>query len=122
PLLTRAETAPIGERRGATLLHQTEHHPGRLGLDDERERALGGRAVVVLVLAVGMDDDEIVLLPLVALAVVDLVTLALEDVEVRLVLMPVAVVRPARLQLDEVHLQRLREERLVARTEHPPGP
>jgi hypothetical protein len=62
---------------------------------------------VVLVLAVGVDDDEVVLLPLVALAVVDLVALALEDVEVRLVLVAVAVIRAAWQQLDEVDLQRL---------------
>src|SRR5438093_4350080 len=75
----------------------------------------------MLVLAIGMDDYEVVLLPVVALAVVDLVALALEDVEVRLVLMAVAVVAPTRLQLDEVDLQGLGEKGLVTRPEHPPG-
>lgn len=38
-------------------------------------------------------DHEIVLLPVVALSIVDLIPAALEDVEVRLVLVPVAEVR-----------------------------
>ena len=75
----------------------------------------------MLVFAVGVDDDEVVLLPLVALAIVDLVTLAFEDVEVRFVLMTVPMVGAAGLQFDEVDLQRLGEERVIARTEHPPG-
>ena len=51
-----------------------------------------------------MDDDEVILIPVVALAIVDLVARALEDVEVGLVLVAVAVVRSTREQLNEVHL------------------
>ena len=75
----------------------------------------------MLVLAVVMDDDEVVLLPVVALAVVDLVPAAFEDVEVGLVLMAVAEVGAAGHELDEVDLERLREELLVTRAEHPIG-
>src|SRR6266540_4182530 len=117
PLLPRTEACLVRERRGSSLLDEAEDHPRRLCLHHQRERALGRGAVVVLVLAVGVDDDEVVLLPLVALAVVDLVALAFEDVEVRLVLMAVAVIETAGEQLDEVDLERLREERLVAGAE-----
>jgi len=64
-------------------------------------------------------DDDVVLLPVVPLAVVDLVPGALEDVEQRLVLVAVALVPAAREQLDEVRLQRLREERIVPGSDEP---
>ncbi len=41
---------------------------------------------------VGVDEDEVVLVPVVALVVVDLVAPALEDVEGRLVLVSVSVI------------------------------
>src|SRR5205823_3395716 len=55
-------------------------------------------------------------------AVVDLVALALEDVEARRVLVAVAVIGAPREELDEMHLQRLRQEGIVARAEHPRCP
>ena len=51
-----------------------------------------------------------------------LVPRTFEDVERRLVLVAVAVVRSARLELDEVELERLSKEGLVSRAEHPPRP
>jgi hypothetical protein len=53
---------------------------------------------------------------------VDLVARALEDVERRLVLVAVPVVRLAGRDLDEVDLDVLREERVVARPDPPPRP
>jgi len=76
--------------------------------------------VEVAVDRVGVHDDEIALLPVVALVVVDLVPRALEDVEDRLVLVPVPVVRLPRRQLDKVDLDVLGQEGLVARTDAPP--
>src|SRR5207244_8256027 len=60
-------------------------------------------------------------LPLGAFALLGRVTLAFEDVEVRFVLLTVPMVGAAGPQFDEVDLQRLGEERVIARTEHPPG-
>ena len=64
---------------------------------------------------------QVALLPVVPLVVVDLVAGALEDVERGLVLVAVAVVGAVRRQLDEVHLERLGQELLVARADPPPG-
>jgi len=49
----------------------------------------------------------------------DLIALALKDVEARFVLVTVAVIGPAGLELDEVHLQGLGQERVVPGPEHP---
>jgi hypothetical protein len=70
---------------------------------------------------VGVDDDEVARLPVVPLVVVDLVAGALEDVEDGLVLVAVAVVRLPGRDLDEVDLQVLGQERLVAGADAPPG-
>ena len=51
----------------------------------------------------------------------DLVAAALEDVESGFVLVAVAVVGRLRWQLDEVHLDGLGQEVLVAGAEAPPG-
>src|SRR5205085_750980 len=78
--------------------------------------------IEVLVDAVGVDDREVVLLPVVADTVVDLVAGSLEDVEAGLVLVPVPVIGAPREELHEMHLERLGEERVVAGTEHPRRP
>ena len=67
-----------------------------------------------------MYEDEVALLPVVALVVVDLVAAAFEDVERRFVLVAVAVVRAVRRQFHEVDLDRLGQERVVARSDPPP--
>src|SRR6185437_7741741 len=67
-------------------------------------------------------EGEVALLPVVPLVVVDLVAAAFEDVEGGLVLVAVPVVRALRRQLDEVDLDGLGEERLVARADPPPRP
>jgi hypothetical protein len=67
-----------------------------------------------------VDEDEVVLLPVVALVVVDLVSGALEDVERCLVLVAVAAVAAVAVDLDEVHLQGLGQELLVPGAD-PPG-
>jgi hypothetical protein len=104
----------------AALLDEAEVHPRRLRLHHERLRRLVA-VVEVAVHRVGVDDDEVAGLPVVALVVVDLVALALQDVEDRLVLVAVAVVRLARRDLDEVDLDVLRQERIVAGADAPPG-
>ena len=108
------------ERAAPPLLYETQVHPRRLRLDDDRERAFGLARVEVAVDRVGVDDDEVVLLPVVALAVVDLVARPFEDVKARLVLVAVPVIRAAREELDEVHLERLGQEGLVPGPEDPP--
>jgi hypothetical protein len=69
-----------------------------------------------------VDEDEVALLPVVTLVVVDLVAAAFEDVEGGLVLVAVPGVGGMRRQLDEVDLQGLGEERVVARPDPPPCP
>jgi hypothetical protein len=71
---------------------------------------------------IGVDEDEVTLLPVVALVVVDLVAASLEDVERRLVLMAVPVVRAVRRQFHEMDLHRLGEERFVTGPDSPPRP
>ncbi len=71
---------------------------------------------------VGVHEDEVVLAPVVALVVVDLVAAPLQDVEGRLVLVAVAMVRRLWRQLDEVDLDRLGEKVRVAWADPPPRP
>src|SRR5680860_1499888 len=66
-------------------------------------------------------NDGVVLVPVVTLVVVDLIAGALQDVEHRLVLVPVALVGAPGGDLDEVHLQRLGQKLLIARTQPPPS-
>ena len=120
PVLARAELVLALDRAAAALLDQAHEHPGALGLDDEGDGLLVVR-VEVPVDRVGVDEGQVAGLPVVALVVVDLVAGALEDVEGGLVLVAVAVVGALRRQLDEVHLQRLGEELLVAGADAPPG-
>src|SRR6266566_3286390 len=121
PILAWAEARRL-EGTAAALLPEAHRHPVRLRLHHQSEGAHVFIGVVVLVDAVRVHDREIVLLPVVSDAVVDLVALALEDVEARLVLVAVAVIGAAREELDEMHLQRLRQEGIVARPKHPRGP
>src|SRR5207245_2742133 len=121
PVLARAEPFPV-EWSAPALLPQPHRHPVRLRLHHQSESAHVFIGVVVLVHAVRVHDREVVLLPVVSDAVVDLVALALEDVEARLVLVAVAVIGATREKLDEMHLQRLRQEGIVARAQHPRGP
>src|SRR5581483_4794386 len=120
PFLARPEPLLVVERSAAPLLDQAEVHPRRLRLHHQGLRRLVA-VVEVTVHRVGVDDDEVAGLPVVALVVVDLVALALEDVEDGLVLVAVPVVRLPRRDLDEVHLDVLGQERLVAGADAPPG-
>src|SRR5439155_1422914 len=121
PILARTEALRL-EGSAPALLPQAHRHPVRLRLHHQSESAHVFIGVVVLVHAVRVHDREVVLLPVVSDAVVDLVALALEDVEARLVLVAVAVIGATREKLDEMHLQRLRQEGIVARAQHPRGP
>ena len=119
PVLARAELLLVVDLAAAALLDQAEVHPRRLRLHHERLRGLVA-VVEVPVDGVGVHDDEVARLPVVALVVVDLVALALEDVEDGLVLVAVPVVRLAGWDLDEVDLDVLRQEGLVAGADAPP--
>ena len=70
---------------------------------------------------VGVHVHQVVLGPVVALVVVDLVAAALENVERRFVLVAVSVVGRLRRQFDEMDLDGLGEKILVARADPPPG-
>jgi len=121
PVLAGPELLGALHRPAAALLDQPHEHPGALGLHDQSDGLLVVR-VEVPVHRVGVHQDEVVLLPLVALVVVDLVTGALEDVEGSLVLVTVPVVGAARRQFHEVHLKSLGQELLVTGADAPPGP
>src|SRR6185503_13721751 len=100
--LARRERGGLGAGRGFVrarfhlLLEQHVHeHVHGLGLDDERARGPGGARVEVLVHAVVVHDGDVARLPVVADAVVDLVALAVEDVEGGLVYVAVLLALPA---------------------------
>jgi hypothetical protein len=67
-------------------------------------------------------EDQVALGPVVTLVVMDLVAAALEDEEGGLVLVAVAAVGRAGRQLDEVDLESLGEEGVVAGGDPPPCP
>src|SRR5258705_759730 len=107
---------PFRPRRGRRrprlhdLLEEHVHeHEHRLGLHDERARRPGRARVEMLVDAVVVDDGDVAGLPVVADAVVNLVALAVEDVERRFVDVAVLLRVPARRVLLEVDVKHLRE-------------
>ena len=77
-------------------------------LSTSARAGLSGLGVEMLVHAVVVHDRHVARLPVVADAVVDLVALAVQDVERRLVDVAVLLVRAARRVLLEVDVQRLR--------------
>src|SRR6267142_2630142 len=87
-------------------VHEHEH---RLGLHDERARRPGRAGVEMLVDAVVVDDGDVAGFPVVADAVVNLVALAVEDVERRFVDVAVLLRVAARRVLLEVDVKHLRE-------------
>src|SRR2546428_2543193 len=118
PVDARAE-ARRAELGAAALLPQPEVHPERLRLENDPAGGMLRVRVEMLVDAVRVDDDRVAALPVVAHAVVDLVAAAVEDVVERLVLMTVSFVLAARGEVDGVHLEALREERIVPGTDEP---
>ncbi|OLS99727.1 hypothetical protein BJF90_38370 [Pseudonocardia sp. CNS-004] len=86
--------------------HVHEHVHG-LGLDDQRAGGALGVGVEVLVHAVVVHDRDVAGLPVVALAVVDLVAVAVEDVERGLVDVAVLLRLPAGAVLLQVEVEGL---------------
>ena len=75
PLRAVLELVRPLDRAAAALLDQAEEHPRALGLHDQRDGLLPVR-VEVPVHRVGVHEDQVALLPVVALVVVDLVAAA----------------------------------------------
>ena len=100
-------------RADLALLPEPKEEPQRLGFDYNRNRSIFGARVVVPVDAIVVHHDRVTFTPVVALAIVQFVTAALQNVEESLILMPVSVIAPARRENDEVRLQTLRPERLL---------
>src|SRR2546425_283355 len=118
PIDARPE-AVLGERRALALLPQPEIHPERLRLEDDAVRGSFAIGIEMLVDAVRVDDDRVTAFPVVAHAVVDLVAATVEDVVERLGLVTVSLVLAARSEVDGVHLEALREERIVPGSDEP---
>src|SRR5882724_712397 len=95
-------------RDDGLLEHQVHEQDHRLGLQDQRSRGFHRIGVEVLMHAVHVHDRHVPGRPVVAHAVVDLVALAVEDVERSLVHVAVLLRPASRAVFLQMHVERLR--------------